>query len=301
MRPLLVTVAVLAVASIQCGAAAPSPSSPAQAAAGEVRWGYTGAGGPEHWGDLMPEYSTCSTGRHQTPVDLASSAPREPSLKAPAFGYGPIPLVVLNNGHTVEVENTAKASIVAGGEAWDLLQFHLHAPSEHTVDGKVFDAELHLVHKNRAGQLAVVGVLITKGRENRVLKAVLDDAPAEVTADARSVPGAMVDLPSLVPSASSYFTYDGSLTTPPCSEGVRWFVSQTPIELSEEQNRPPARPVSRQQQPPGAAARREDRAPIGVSGVSPSTAAPDEGPPAAARRGARCPAQRSSFPPAPRF
>lgn len=236
MRPLLITVAALAVASIRCGAAAPSsPSSPAQATTGGVRWGYTGAGGPEHWGDLKPEYATCSTGRHQTPVDLASSVAKDSSLKAPAFGYGPIPLVVINNGHTVEVENTAKASIVVGGEAWELLQFHLHVPSEHTVDGKAFDAELHLVHKNRAGQLAVVGVLITKGRENPVLKAVIDDAPADPTDDARPVPGAMIDLPSLLPAASSYFTYDGSLTTPPCSEGVRWFVSQTPIELSEAQ------------------------------------------------------------------
>jgi carbonic anhydrase len=258
------TAAVLALACLHCGATAPPPLVPAPSASGaspapvasastappppaatsapaatppaeEIHWSYTGAGSPDHWGDLKPDYAACKAGSSQTPVDLPSTAAKDASRKPPTFHYGPIPLAVLNNGHTIEVPNASAASMTVGDEKWDLAQFHFHAPSEHKVDGKGFDAELHLVHKNAKGELAVVGVLVKKGHENAVLKAVIDNAPGEAAAEPKAVAGATVDLKALVPARTSYFTYAGSLTTPPCTEGVTWFLAQTPIELSEAQ------------------------------------------------------------------
>jgi carbonic anhydrase len=200
-----------------------------------IAWGYAGDGAPDKWGDLEPDFSVCKTGKTQTPIDLPSKAAKGPALKGLVFQYPTIPLTIFNNGHTVQVPNTGSGTLAEGADRWDLLQFHFHSPSEHTVDGRAFDAELHLVHKNAKGELAVVGVFVRKGKENKALKAVFDNLPAEIGTDPKAVAGAKVDVKAILPPQTGYLTYGGSLTVPPCSEGVTWFVLKTPIEASAEQ------------------------------------------------------------------
>jgi carbonic anhydrase len=208
-------------------------AAPADAAAPPPVWSYSGATGPAHWADLQPEFATCASGKEQSPLPISSKTDKDPALKALAFQYPSIPLALLNNGHTVQVVNTAAASVAEGASQWKLAQMHFHAPSEHTLDGKTFDAEVHFVHKDDAGKVAVVALLVKSGKENKALKAALDEAPADVAADPEVVAGAAVDLKAIIQPALPHFvTYEGSLTAPPCTEGVTWFVMLTPIEAS---------------------------------------------------------------------
>jgi carbonic anhydrase len=200
-----------------------------------VAWSYTGEGAPDKWGDLAPSFALCKDGKAQTPIDISSKLPKSPTLEGLVFQYPTIPLAIFNNGHTVEVPNPGPAAVAEGSKKWNLLQFHFHAPSEHTLDGKQYDAEVHFVHANDKGELAVVGVFVKKGKENAALKAVFVNAPSEIGTDPKPVAGATVDLKAVLPAKPSYFTYDGSLTVPPCTEGVTWFLLKAPIEASVEQ------------------------------------------------------------------
>jgi carbonic anhydrase len=231
-------------ASASVGAPAPTDtSSPAAIDAGAVAaeppalvaWGYTGDGTPDKWGDLKPNFALCKNGKAQTPIDISSKVAKSPTLKGLVFQYPTIPLTIFNNGHTVQVPNPGAASVAEGQKKWNLLQFHFHAPSEHTVDGKQYDAEVHFVHANDKGELAVVAVFVKKGKENAALKAVFDNAPSDIGTDPKPIAGATVDLNAILPPKPGYFTYDGSLSVPPCSEGVTWFVLKAPIEASAEQ------------------------------------------------------------------
>lgn len=210
--------------------AAPA-AAPAHASA---HWTYAGAEGPEHWGELDPAFSLCKSGQHQTPIDLHGAAQKDPTIGPLAFAYAPTPLRILNNGHTVQVEVTSASTLRAIGQTWRLLQFHAHAPSEHTVDGESFALEVHFVHKNDEGRLAVVGVLFAEGAESKALAPYFAYAPHDV-APAADVPGTQIDLGALFPKKSPYFHYVGSLTTPPCSEGVEWFVLAEPQQIGKAQ------------------------------------------------------------------
>lgn len=201
-------------------------------AAGTVHWSYEGEAGPENWGNLSPDFKLCGTGKAQTPIDIPSSAVVNPAdIK---FNYQPSAVNILNNGHTIQVNYDPNSSIEVGGKTYNLKQFHFHTPSEHTRDGTHTDLEMHLVHQAADGQLAVVGVMIKKGAENAAFKPVFDNLPAQEQ-EAKAVPGAMVNSADLLPSTRTYYRYEGSLTTPPCSEGVQWLVMNTPIELSDAQ------------------------------------------------------------------
>jgi carbonic anhydrase len=215
--------------------AAPAMAAGAAPAAVHVAWSYSGEAGPPRWGDLEPSYVLCKSGKEQTPIDLSSKAEKGSALQGLAFQYPTIPLALFNNGHTVQVPNTGPATLTEGSRTWALSQFHLHAPSEHELDGRRFDAEVHFVHKNTRGELAVVGVFVQAGRENAALKAVFDRAPSDIGTDPRPVAGTTVDLKAILPPPGGYFTYGGSLTVPPCTEGVTWFVLSTPIEASAAQ------------------------------------------------------------------
>jgi carbonic anhydrase len=215
-------------ATIDAGAAAAEPPA-------HVAWGYTGDGAPDKWGDLEPNFTLCKDGKAQTPIDISGKVAKSPALKGLVFQYPTIPLAIFNNGHTVQVPNLGPAAVAEGQKKWNLLQFHFHAPSEHTLDGKQYDAEVHFVHANDKGELAVVGVFVKKGKENAALKAVFDNAPSDVGTSPKPVAGATVNLKAVLPANPGYFTYDGSLTVPPCSEGVTWFVMKAPIEASAEQ------------------------------------------------------------------
>lgn len=209
-----------------------APSTPTAQTAAKAHWGYEGKEGPEHWGALSPEYALCSTGKAQTPIDLAPAKTEDaPDVE---FSYQGVPLKVLNNGHTVQVPTEGAGDITVAGRTYSLAQFHFHTPSEHTVDGATLAGELHLVHQHADKSLAVVGVLLKEGAENAAFTAITGNLPAE--ADQTNAPaGVTVDPLTLLPTERTTFQYTGSLTTPPCSEGVSWFVMTTPVELSSDQ------------------------------------------------------------------
>jgi carbonic anhydrase len=195
-------------------------------------WEYEGnVDGPAQWGSLDTRFAACNQGRAQSPIDL--KAPLTGNLTNIKFNYQPSALNIFNNGHTVQVNYDAGSSITFNETPYDLLQFHFHHPSEHTLDGKVFDMEVHFVHRSEAGSLAVVGVMITEGKENEALKSVFDNLPAAVGDPQPS--DLMTDAAQIIPQNAGYYTYSGSLTTPPCTEGVRWLVLDQPIELSAAQ------------------------------------------------------------------
>ena len=200
---------------------------------GEVHWGYEGEEGPEHWGDLDPEWATCGTGTEQSPIDIAGDVlPGEAADLM--MSYNASPIEVVNNGHTIQVNYEAGSTLTYGGTTYDLKQFHFHAGSEHTTAGDRHAVEMHMVHATADGQLAVVGVLIDEGAENDALASVFANLP-DVSGEPETVDGESVDIAAALPGSLSSWRYDGSLTTPPCSEGVRWILLSTPIEASADQ------------------------------------------------------------------
>lgn len=199
---------------------------------GHGEWTYEGEKGPENWGNLKPEYASCGAGKNQAPIDLTDMT--EAELAPVDLEYQDAAMTVVNNGHTIQANMAPGNVLRMGRRVFNLLQFHFHAPSEHALMGKRFDLELHLVHKDQGGNLGVLGVLIKKGPRNDALQTVWDNLPKD---SATEVKGPKFNCESLLPAERSYFRYSGSLTTPPCSEGVSWYVLQTPIAASEEQIR----------------------------------------------------------------
>lgn len=198
----------------------------------QVHWGYEGEEGPNHWGELDETFALCSEGHAQSPIDLTNSI--GVNLVNISFDYHETTLNIFNNGHTIQVNYDTGSSITYNETTYELLQFHLHHPSEHTVDGQPADMELHFVHRDESGNLAVVGVLLMASEENNDNYAVVfDNLPTE-----EGEPQAgdlIVNAADLLPDSTAYFTYSGSLTTPPCSQGVRWLVLDTPVELAQSQ------------------------------------------------------------------
>jgi len=195
-------------------------------------WSYSGAQGPEHWASVDPAFATCGVGQRQSPIDITGATTA--ALPAIEFDYHPLPLTVTDNGHTIQVNAPAgSGGISVGGERYELVQFHFHRPSEERVAGKRYSMVAHLVHKNAKGELAVVAVLIRKGDENAFLKSVFDNFPQGQ--GEKSVAGATLDLGALLPASRGYYTFEGSLTTPPCSEQVRWLVLKHAASASAAQ------------------------------------------------------------------
>jgi carbonic anhydrase len=205
---------------------------PSRAAAQE--WGYEGAGGPSMWGALDDAYATCGDGTSQSPIDLESRDASARYLDTVQFHYTDSELTILNNGHTVEVKYEPGSWIAAAGRAFDLEQFHFHSPSEHTYGrGAHYNMEMHLVHRSAGGALAVVAAMIREGKENEALASVWEHLPLEEgEQEFRDVE---INVDDALPQDRRAFHYSGSLTTPPCTEDVRWFVLREPIEMSAEQ------------------------------------------------------------------
>ncbi|MFY9269037.1 MAG: carbonic anhydrase family protein [Candidatus Manganitrophaceae bacterium] len=195
-------------------------------------WEYAGKEGPEQWGVLDPGFEKCKTGKAQSPIDIVPGKPEK--LEPIKFDYQPFPLAIINNGHTIQVNAAKGSSITLGGKKYDLLQFHFHSPSEHKMSGKSGDMEVHFVHKSAGGELAVVGVFMNKGKENGLMKILWENLPTEVGKE-KAVAKAMVNPNDFLPAKRAYFNYPGSLTTPPCSEGVNWNVMKESIEISPAQ------------------------------------------------------------------
>jgi carbonic anhydrase len=180
---------------------------------------------------LDPSYAVCGTGKQQSPIDVSS--PKEEDLANIVFHYQPSEENILNNGHTVQVNYDAGSYIELDGVRYDVAQFHYHAPSEHSIDGKSFAAELHIVHKSADGTLAVVGILLDEGPQNDALQPFIEKLPAEKS-DVKDA-GVKINAADFLPSVQTTFRYSGSLTTPPCTEGVNWLLMTTPVEASAEQ------------------------------------------------------------------
>jgi len=215
---------------------APRPTAPAKArehvdTAHAGHWDYAGTGGPEHWGRMTPEFAKCSSGTRQSPIDIRDGIKVE--LDPVQFEYKPSAFKVVDNGHTVQVNVAAGNWIEVMGQRFQLVQFHFHRPSEERIDGKPFDMVAHLVHKSLEGRLAVVAVLLERGSAQPVVQSVWNNLPLEKGDELAA--RAPIDMNQLLPTERGYFTYMGSLTTPPCSEGVLWMVMKQPVSISPEQ------------------------------------------------------------------
>lgn len=197
-------------------------------------WSYSGATGPAHWGDLSPAWAMASTGRRQSPVDIVPAQATRRDLSPLVLNYEPATMEILNNGHTIEDDYHGGGTLSVDGNTYKLAQFHFHSPSEHTIQGKHAAMELHLVHKDANGKLAVIGVMIEEGAANPELAVLWKHLPTKA-GRAEEVAGVSVNAAKLLPSNLASYRYAGSLTTPPCSEQVAWFVLQTPIQASAEQ------------------------------------------------------------------
>ena len=198
---------------------------------GPAHWAYEGENGPDHWSQLKPEYATCATGKRQSPIDIRDGL--RVDLEPIEFAYRPSQFRVVDNGHTVQVE-VSGSSISLLGKTYELAQFHFHRPSEERVNGMAFDMVVHLVHKAEDGKIAVVAVLLEKGMENPLIQNVWNNLPLEKN-EYVTPPALSIDVAQLLPADRSYYTYMGSLTTPPCSEGVLWLVLRQPQPISAEQ------------------------------------------------------------------
>lgn len=196
-----------------------------------LHWDYAGAAGPQAWGELKPEFKACSSGQRQSPIDIRDGI--QVQLEAIQFDYRPSSFTVIDNGHTVQVNLAPGNSISVGGRRYDLLQFHFHRPSEERINGRQFDMVAHLVHKGPEGRLAVVAVLLDRGSAQPIVQAVWNALPLEKNTE---VPAPVaINLNQLLPEDKRYYTYMGSLTTPPCSEGVLWMVMKQPVPIAPEQ------------------------------------------------------------------
>ncbi len=198
-------------------------------AAEGAHWSYEGATGPEKWGEVDAASKVCTLGSQQSPIDITGTIRALlPPLK---MTWGKSADTIVNNGHTIQVNFAEGSTLALGSERYTLLQFHFHRPSEHKIGGKSFPMEVHFVHRNAAGALAVVGVLMTAGRQNKVFNTVVGTMPGKegpaVKADAAINPN------GLLPPRLTYYRYPGSLTTPPCAETVEWLLLTTPIPVAE--------------------------------------------------------------------
>jgi carbonic anhydrase len=195
-------------------------------------WSYEGAEGPEHWGELKSDYALCRLGKHQSPIDIRDARPQ--SLPPVQIVYKTTPLRIVNNGHTVQINYAPGSFIVVAGKQYELRQFHFHHPSEEHIQGKPSDMVIHLVHGDSEGHLAVIAVLLKQGKANSALQKLWDHLPSAEGSE-ESPAGVEVNAADLLPETLGYYTFTGSLTTPPCSESVTWFVLKTPVEVSAEE------------------------------------------------------------------
>ena len=215
---------------------APHASASASHAPHKAHWSYTGQTGPAHWGDLDSKYIMCKLGVNQSPVDIRDKlAVGTVGLPELTVSYGQPQLRVINNGHTIQVNYPIGNSfITVGSHRFELLQFHFHTPSEHTKEGFHYPMEMHLVHKDGDGNLAVIGILFKEGAQNDELQKLIDHLPKDIGKEHR-FKDVHIDLTRFFPTQKLFYKYSGSLTTPPCSEGVYWMVFKQPIEASAEQ------------------------------------------------------------------
>ena len=217
-------------------------------------WSYTGGNGPNSWSTLDSNYALCSGGHSQSPIDIKDA--RKADLPALKFDYKAVPMNIVDNGHSIEVSYPPGSTLKLGDNIYTLIQFHFHHPSEEHVNGRAFDMVAHLVHADAEGHLAVVAVLLKTGNANPLIDSIWKNIP-KTKEKSVAVSGAALNAIDLLPADHAYYTFSGSLTTPPCTEGVTWYVMKAPITLSEAQvasfaalyplNARPIQPTNRRQ------------------------------------------------------
>jgi carbonic anhydrase len=233
----------LLVLLVGCGRP-PQPRTRASAAPSDTDpvWHYEGEEGPEHWADLTPAFAACREGTMQSPIDIPLPVPSD-MTPALSLQFPPAALRIahhehvadgINNGHTIQINYDDGDTLALGDAAYELVQYHFHHPSEHTLSGRRFPMEMHMVHRAASGGLAVVAVLIDEGRHNAAFDPVWNNLPRTKGVETH-YEHVTVDVDALLPAVHTSYRYDGSLTTPPCTEGVKWFVLTTPIELDVAQ------------------------------------------------------------------
>lgn len=202
----------------------------------EVHWTYSGKTGPQAWGQLKPEFSTCAIGKRQSPINIEDSYTLQGPAEPLHFNYLPSSGTVVNNGHSIQVNVEGSNTLTVRGSAYTLVQLHFHSPSEEQVNYRSYAMVAHLVHKNAEGQLAVVAVLLDPGEANTLIDKVWTYIPLDVGDEVR-MPAGLLNVNELLPKDQRYYQFLGSLTTPPCTEGVLWIVIKQPTQISAAQLR----------------------------------------------------------------
>jgi len=216
-----------------------------------VNWSYTGNGGPANWGNLDTSFSSCNSGKTQSPIDIVK--PILPATYDLSIKYQSAPLIIVNDGetslminhkpviihqgHAIQLnfaENGTKESIIFKGKAYRLKEFHFHTPGETAIDGKISPMEIHFVHQSEDEQVAVLAVLVNEGEANQELAGIIKDIPKDHGVS-HEVTNRTVNPVNLMPQKKNYYYFAGSLTTPPCTEGLHWIVMPDTITASKEQ------------------------------------------------------------------
>jgi len=198
-----------------------------------AEWGYMGDKGPLHWGDLSGDFKMCKEGKIQTPIDIVPN--KDVDLPPLKIDYKSASTTLIDNGHTVQVNVAKGSTLTIDGDKYRLIQFHFHVPSENNIEGDAFPLEAHFVHSTDDGKLAVVGVMFEEGDENPILKKIWNHFPSLKRGEEKPCELDAKEISSLLPEKRDYYRFMGSLTTPPCSEGVKWHLFKTPSTVSKEQ------------------------------------------------------------------
>jgi len=204
--------------------AGPDPSS----------WSYTGNTGPAKWGKMAKEFAVCGTGELQSPIDIPDAHVRKGDIPAMLFNYKPSPLRIVDDGHTIRVNYAPGSYVNNNGKRYDLVAIEFHKPGEEKINGKGHEMSAHLIHTDKDNKVAIIAVLLDQGAENPVLKTVLSNLPSMKNKES-VVDAVTINAVGLLPKHKGYYTYTGSLTAPPCTEGVTWFVMQEPVPVSADQ------------------------------------------------------------------
>ncbi len=195
-------------------------------------WGYDKENGPERWGSLSPDYALCSTGQMQSPIDIRQTILAD--LEPVQFIYQPTPFSITNGENSIEVSLENAGGIIIDNQYYRLQQLHFHLPSEEKINGKNFAMSVHLVHRSETGKVTIIALLVTAGKEQALIRTLWSKLPLAEKSKI-TVNDLKIDPLELFPDKRAYYTYMGSLTTPPCTEDVQWIVFKTPITLSKEQ------------------------------------------------------------------
>jgi len=201
--------------------------------AGERKWTYSGATGPAKWSGLEKDFAGCKLGQLQSPIDIPDASTRKGDFPSLLFNYKPSPLKIVDDGHTIQVNYAPGSAFSVGDKRYELLGLHFHKPGEEKINGRGHEMDVHLVHRGQDGKLVVIAILLDAGKENRLVKAVMNNLPKEKEKEI-TVENTTISALDLLPDSKDYYRFVGSLTTPPCSEDVTWIVFKNPVQIAAD-------------------------------------------------------------------